>query len=143
MKKIVMMGTAALLLTLSEGAFAYQIKVGEGVQKESLSKSDLKKIYLGRKTKLSDGTAVIPVALRKGETHEEFLSEIVNKTPSQFRIYWKRAIFTGKNNAIKIFSSEDEARDFIESTPGAIGYFSDGGLSVVDLQEASPKEKIK
>jgi len=84
----------------------------------------LKKVYLGKTKKWSDGSKLVPVSLKKGEVHTTFLKTNVRKSLSQFNTYWKKKIFTGKGTPPKSFSTEAELIKFVKSTPGALGYVS-------------------
>jgi ABC-type phosphate transport system substrate-binding protein len=90
-----------------------------------LTRVDLKNMFLGKKTKL-DGKSVVIATLRAGPTHTTFLKTWVAKTPSQFKNYWRKQVFTGKSRAPRAFKSEKDLLAFVRKTPGAIGYVSAG-----------------
>jgi hypothetical protein len=46
------------------------------------------------------------------------------KTPSQFKSYWKKLVFTGKGSAPKSFHTDAEVIRYVAETPGAISYIS-------------------
>lgn len=88
----------------------------------SISKNDLKKIYLGKKTTWENGNTIKVAALKKGNAHKEFLKEIVKKAPSAFTLFWKKAVFTGTGNPPKFFDNEADLIKYVSETPDAIGY---------------------
>lgn len=90
--------------------------------KNSISSSELKGIYLGKSRSWGSGGAVLPVVIRSGKTHEEFLKKIIGKTPTQFRIYWKRAVFTGAGLPYHTARDEEEVVRIVEENRGAVGY---------------------
>ncbi len=100
--------------------------VNDSVPEVSLSPDALQEIFLGRKTRWSDGQKIVPATLKEGQAHEEFLRGYVRKTPHQFRNYWKTAVFTGRGTAPDAFDSPDELMEFVKKTPGAIGYLPAG-----------------
>jgi len=95
-----------------------------GGSDDAVASSDIKNIYLGKKTKWSDGTKVVFVTLKSGDAHKAFLKQYVKKTPAQFKNYWGKLVFTGKGKAPKSFSSEEKMLAYISKTKGAVGYVS-------------------
>lgn len=91
-----------------------------------LSKSEVKKIYSGNKTKWSNNEAIILTVVKDSDVHKAFLKEYVKKSPSQFERTWKQMVFTGKGRAPKKFDSLEEMIDFIAENEGAIGYAKTG-----------------
>ncbi len=94
----------------------------------SLTKKDLQGIFLGKVTKVTatnkKSVKVRPVTLKSGKTHDAFLKSHVSKTATQFRIYWKKLVFTGKSKAPKAYTSDKSVVAYVAKTPGAIGYIS-------------------
>jgi ABC-type phosphate transport system substrate-binding protein len=96
----------------------------KGVSDTSLSKDDIKNIYLGKKSSWSDNTKITFVTLSDSDIQKSFLKEYINKTPSQFNTYWKKLVFTGKGKMPKSFDSDADLIDFVSKTDGALGYVS-------------------
>lgn len=126
MKRKWMRLITAVVVMLGSDLSAYQVIVNNGVPIDSVSKNDLKNIYLGKKSRWDCDEKIEAVTLSCGDTHSCFLNDIVQKTPAQFGIYWKRVIFTGKGVPFHKVDSEEEMVDYVQSTPGAVGYISDG-----------------
>jgi len=103
------------------------------VVESELDRMTLQAIFLGKKTQWEDGEAIVPVNLRGGPTHQEFLKVIVRRTPAQYRTFWKRAIFTGTGMPPKSFATEEEVVGFVRASRGAVGY----------IDSATPHEGIK
>ena len=97
---------------------------------QNLNVKDLKMIFLGEKTTWPEGKPLKLAALKNGETHKEFLNEIMKISPMKFAIHWKYKIFTGSSTGtnINFFKSEEKLRDYIKENPGAIGYISADSL---------------
>ena len=83
----------------------------------------------GNSIALSDGTRAVPVLLKGGPVHEVFLRKHLGDTPDEFRMRWRKAVFTGQASMLREFSSEVILLQYIASTPGAIGYVSRVGES--------------
>jgi ABC-type phosphate transport system substrate-binding protein len=103
----------------------YQVIVNKELQIESISRADLKNIYLGKKSRWDGDIKIEAVTLSSGDTHSCFLTDIVQKTPAQFGIYWKRVIFTGKGVPFHKVECEEDMVSYVESTCGAVGYISE------------------
>lgn len=100
-----------------------------------MAKKDLTNIFLGKKTQWPDKTAVVFVMLKSGAVHKQFLKDFVGKTESQFKIFWKKQVFTGKAKMPKAFKSEKEMIAYIAKTKGAIGY--------VGIKSMAGQDKVK
>jgi ABC-type phosphate transport system substrate-binding protein len=114
-------------------AFADDINIiaNPNLSIDSLSKHELKNIYLGKKTRWNDGDRIIFVIYESGDVHEKFLKMYIGKSVSQFNNYWKRIVFTGKGKFPRKFNNENELLTFIDETPNAIGYV--GNNTVLDI----------
>jgi len=93
-----------------------------GVPRTEIGADTIEQIFLGRKTRWSDGGKISFVILDGGETHEAFLKTYINKTESQYTIFWKKMVFTGKGRFPTAFQTPREVRAYVAVTPGAIGY---------------------
>ncbi|MFC1569414.1 hypothetical protein ACFL4L_04205 [bacterium] len=102
----------------------YIIIVNKSAQGESLNRGNVESIFLGKKSRWSDGTKIIPVNLKQGEVHESFIKEVVRKSTNAYMNYWRKMIFTGKGVMPISFEDEKEVVEYINRTEGAIGYIS-------------------
>jgi ABC-type phosphate transport system substrate-binding protein len=96
----------------------------KGVQISAISESDLRAIFVGFKTRFSDGSHAVPVTLRGGPAHEVFLNNHVGESPEDFRAQWRKTVFTGQGAMPKICDSETALIEYVAATPGAVGYVS-------------------
>jgi len=107
-----------------------------GIDAGAVDSDTVKQVFLGKSTKV-DGQKVTFAVLKSGPTHDEFLSNVVGKSPSQFLSYWRKLAFSGKGSMPEEFGSEDALVAFVKSTPGAIGYVGEGtatdGVTVVAI----------
>lgn len=99
------------------------IIVNPSLPESSLSRQEIGNIYLGKKTTWDNGGR-ISFAVLKGDVHDRFLKSYVHKTVSQYNIFWKKQIFTGKGAPPPVFDSDKAMIEFVAKTPGAIGYVS-------------------
>lgn len=94
------------------------------VSVSAIKTSDLHAIFTGEKTRLADGSHVVPVLLKGGPVHEVFLKNYCDQTPNEFRAQWQKAVFTGQGSMPKAFDSEAAVIEYVAQTPGAVGYVS-------------------
>ncbi|NQT24971.1 hypothetical protein HQ585_06435 [candidate division KSB1 bacterium] len=128
MKKIIL--SLIVLFLLSNNLVAADGNVvviaNNSVSVSSINSATLKLIFLGKKNSWSDGSKIVPVTLKSGNTHEAFLGAYVQKSSSQFSSFWKQAIFTGEGTPPRSFKSAAELVAFVKNTSGAVGYVPAG-----------------
>jgi hypothetical protein len=127
-KKIIILGTIYWFLTIIALfgkhyiSYAQELVVATHPSAPDLSIEDLKKIYLGDKKNLPDGTKVTPILL-KG-TPEEFFQKVIGMTKNQFFKYWMIRIIREGSTPPKDAESEDQVVNLIKNNKGAIGIVS-------------------
>jgi ABC-type phosphate transport system substrate-binding protein len=100
------------------------IVVNGNVGVTQITETQLHDIFTGARTRFDNGSRAVPVLLKGGPVHEVFLHRHVGDTPDEFRVRWRKAVFTGQGSMPKEFNSEAELLNYVEATPGAIGYVS-------------------
>jgi ABC-type phosphate transport system substrate-binding protein len=117
-----------LICFLAVGASAARAQVAvianASVGAASVGADELKDVFLGSKTTLSDGSAVEPVLGQAAAAHEDFLKDVVGKSEQALRMHFKSLVFTGKGAMPKSFASDGEIVAYVAKTKGAIGYVS-------------------
>jgi ABC-type phosphate transport system substrate-binding protein len=104
----------------------YAVIANAGVPGTSVSKADLKAIFLGDKTTWSNGAPITVVVLEEGAAHKAFLEDVLGKTPAQFDNYWKKLVFTGKATPPRSFADAAALASYVAKEPGAVGYIAAG-----------------
>jgi ABC-type phosphate transport system substrate-binding protein len=112
---------AALLGTTPSSAQVLVI-ANPSVRAASVSKNDLRDVFTGISTSLSDGSRVMPILLKAGPVHESFLSAFIGKNDAAFRASWRSLVFSGQSSMPKSIDSEAALVEYVAHTPGAIGY---------------------
>jgi hypothetical protein len=103
------------------------------VKSADVSKGDLRDVFTGASTSLKDGSHVIPVLLKQGGVHDEFLAAYIGKNDTAFRASWRSLVFSGQATMPKSLDSEAAIVDYVAHNAGAIGYIS----------KATPHEGLK
>ncbi len=125
--QIVLVTFAASMLSGSV-ARAADLKViaNPSVGASSISADELKGVFLGTKTSLSDGSRVEPVLEKGGPTHDAFVKEYLGKTDAALQTYYRSLVFTGKGSMPKTLGADSDVVADVARTKGAIGYVSTG-----------------
>jgi len=89
----------------------------------SLTKSQIKDIFLGRKTHFPDGSAAVPIDEIAGSAaRDEFYSHYADMSPAQVRAHWSRIIFTGRGQPPKTASTVGVAKKMLLENSDIITY---------------------
>jgi hypothetical protein len=135
MKKILY----AFLLVASASIFAAKAQAqaiviaNPSVKSSEVSKSDLREVFTGAASSLSDGSHVNPVLLKSGTVSDEFLSAYIGRNDAAFRAGWRSLVFSGQATMPKSLDSDAAVVEYVAHNAGAIGYIS----------KASPHEGVK
>ncbi len=110
----------------STDLFAEEIVVA--VQKNSVPTTPIKRyvmstIFAMGMTTWPDGSSIrVFVLADNNPTHSNFCKQVLNVFPHQLRAAWDRLVFSGTGQSPIVVSSENEMRERLAATPGAIGY---------------------
>jgi len=97
------------------------IIANKDVPADSLSKNEIRSIFLGEKIKW-DNDSKITFVILKTEDYEGFLREYLGNTAAQYLNYWKKMVFTGKSKSPKSFKDTESLIGYIAETGGSVGY---------------------
>ena len=92
------------------------------VSDSSLSKKDVKEIFLGKQRRWSDNKEITLVLLKDFKAYNAFVKKYINRTSDQFKTWWRTRIFSGQAGILQSFNSEKKLMEFIAETKGAIGF---------------------
>jgi len=91
----------------------------------SMSRQDLSRIFLKKTTKWPDGRKATPVDLPAGSaTRASFSKAVHKKSVDAIKAYWKQMLFSGREVPPSERASVQDVVDYVQSTPGAVGYVS-------------------
>ncbi|WED21911.1 phosphate ABC transporter substrate-binding protein [Vibrio sp. JC009] len=127
MKKIL---TFAVTSLLSFNALAGMVVIGNPANGATLSESDVKKLFLGKKTRLDGSGNIQIIELQDGsEGRLAFHALATGRTETQLQSAWSRLVFTGKANAPIQVSNYTEMISKVASSPEAIGYVDESAVT--------------
>lgn len=128
MKRIVVYMFATIMM-LSFAAFADVIVIANrDVPEDTLSQKDVQEIFLGKKVQWSDHSRVHCAVVGDDQVHGKFLKLYVKLSKMDWKIYWKRMVFTGRGLPPETRASEAELIEYISRTKGSVGYISSEGM---------------
>jgi ABC-type phosphate transport system substrate-binding protein len=104
-----------------------------GVKATEVSKSDLKDVFTGAATALPGGGNVVPILLKAGTAHEEFLQAYIGKNDTAYRAGWRSLVFSGQASMPKSLDTDAAVVEFVAHNAGAIGY----------IGKSTPHEGVK
>lgn len=127
-------GLIFLLLSPLPGNAEVAVIVNPG-NSSTFSEKDIKRIFLGKEKKFSNGSSIIPINLASGTpTREAFETNVVGKSASKMKSYWAKLVFSGKGNPPKEVSDAAEAISLVANNPAVISY--------IDVSEVTDKVKV-
>ncbi len=112
------------------------IIANKNVTENSLSRTEVKDIFLGKKCKWNDNSKVNFGIVKNQDAQKVFLKNYVKKTPQQFKAYWRNMVFTGQGRKPKDFNSASDLVRYVETTDGAVG-FVEAGTAIVNVKTIS------
>jgi ABC-type phosphate transport system substrate-binding protein len=103
-----------------------------------LERDFLREAFLKKATNWPDGKAIRPIDLAgRLPIREQFIMQVLKKTPSQLRSYWTQRIFSGLGVPPPEADSAQEAVRYVLANAGAVAYVpashDTGGAKVVGL----------
>jgi hypothetical protein len=88
----------------------------------------IQKIYTGKVISVS-GISITPVGVKSGTTARNlFLQGFLNQDEEKYTAYWTVRRYIGKGAPPAELSSDAEVINYVQSTPGAVGYIDEADL---------------
>jgi ABC-type phosphate transport system substrate-binding protein len=89
----------------------------------ALSPAEIADVFLGRLTRLPDGTTAVPIDQTEGSPRRaEVYSTLARMSPVQLKAYWSKLIFTGRGRPPRAVGGDEEVLRAVRLNPAAIGY---------------------
>lgn len=103
---------------------------------QSLTRSQVEDIFLGRTQQFPDGQRAVPIdQAERSDTRERFNLEILDRTSAQVRAHWSRILFTGRGRPPRSVVSSQEVLRVLATEAQGISYmerrFVDDSVVVV------------
>lgn len=111
----------ALLMGFSTTTFAqdnFLVIVNKKVQEESLTQSNIRRMYFGFTTQWKNFARVKPCYM---EISDEAFWNFISTEKGKFKSFWTKRVFSGNGVAPDEFTDAKSVIDFVSRTDGAIG----------------------
>ena len=119
---LIIIGWVALGQAAGEDIY---IIANRSVPVNSLSKDDLRDIFLGKKTLWNETIKIVPVIMPSELIHNMFVVRYTRKLSPQFKNWWIRLVFTGEAIFPRIAVNPADMIRQVSEIEGAIGYSSE------------------
>lgn len=119
--RIVSLLVLSLLSSSFSGSLCADMVVIANSGVPSAELADVRKVYLGKKTRIAE-VAVVPVLNQDSTLTQEFLDKVVGQSNNAYQAYWVEKVFTGQATKPKEMSGDAAIKAYVATTPGAIGY---------------------
>ena len=95
----------------------------------ALTKSEVKRIYLGKMKRWNNGNAMGAVDQQvPSSARDEFYEQVVGKNQSQISAYWSQQIFSGKGMPPPKKADDETVKQWVAEHPDSIGYVSSSSV---------------
>ncbi len=112
-----------LLAIVSSQAIAELVIIAHPGGPDSITRQQVRDIYLNRSSQLPDGQKAIAFGLPAGNSMRDAFNEQITQRPDAWlTAYWSRQVLTGKGHPPREMSSAAGMRSVVSSTLGSIGY---------------------
>ena len=111
-----------LMITTAVSHAELMVISNKSITQTSISRQDIKDIFLGKKVYWNDKSKISVAALTQQEPAQAFFSIYLNQTPKQFDAHWDKKLFTGGTHALKRLKSSKLMVEYVSQTQGAIGF---------------------
>lgn len=129
----------AFLLPTRASAQGFKVIANSDVAAAELPAAAVSNLFLKKDRKFPGGGEATPLDQPASSAVRESFSKAVHGRPTSAVVtYWQQQVFSGKDTPPASKASDDAVVAFVKSTPGAIGYVSEGasvdGVKVVKLK---------
>ena len=113
----------AIGMAASVSAFADVVVIVNPSNTAEITKDDVTRLFLGKKSKFSSGKKAVPIYLATGHSaRDKFNKKALGKSSSQLKAYWSKLIFTGKGTPPDALGSVEDVIKMVAGEAGAIAY---------------------
>lgn len=109
------------ILFMSGSAFAQGVAVIANPASPTLTKDDIKSLYLGFRTTLPDGSPAKVLVLKGDGVKDRFMREVLGIAYRDFRAHWLSKALSGEGAPPRELTAE-EIIDIVKREKGAIGF---------------------
>jgi ABC-type phosphate transport system substrate-binding protein len=87
-----------------------------------LDVATVQRLYTGRAVEVAGAPVTVVNAAVGSKLRERFMAEVMNQDDAKYVAYWTVRMHIGKGTPPRELKTAAEIIDFVQSTPGAVGY---------------------
>ena len=95
---------------------------------QRLSPQEVRDIFLGKKSKWGNDAPITLVMNTNEEIHEQFTRTILQKSPIQLSVYWKKILYSGVGMLPLAVKDDEAAKSYVGFHKNAISYITEDAL---------------
>lgn len=95
---------------------------------ERLTPQEVKDIFLGKKTRWANDAPITIVMNTNEEIHEHFTRVVLQKSPVQLSVYWKKILYSGIGMLPLAVKDDEAAKSYVATHKNAISYINENSL---------------
>ena len=95
---------------------------------ERLTPLEVKDIFLGKKVKWGTDAPITLIMNTNEEIHEQFTRVMLQKSPVQLSVYWKKILYSGIGMLPLAVKDDEAAKSYVGSHKNAISYITEDAL---------------
>jgi ABC-type phosphate transport system substrate-binding protein len=120
----------ALGCSISLFSFADVVVIVHPSNEAALNIKIVKRIFLGKEKKFSDGKEVLPVnQVPSSGARGSFDTDTLGRSSTQIAAYWSKLVFTGKGIPPEELDNDAAVLAIVADNPNAIGYVDRASVS--------------
>ena len=118
------------VVAIAVNAFADEVVLVVNSQNPvvSVTPQEAKNIFLGKKNDWSNGRHILPILQENTDITEEFTLAVMKRSVQQFKLYWRKMVFSGKSTPIVQVKNSQQLKKMLAENPGGIGYMLESEL---------------
>ena len=124
-KLLAVLALVAAPAARAEAQDAYRVIVNTANPASQISRTELARIFMKKRTTWESGTAVVVVdQTERSSTRAQFSNQVLGKDVAAMKSYWQQSLFSGRGVPPLEKGSDTQVAQFVASNDAAIGYVS-------------------
>ena len=124
-KLLAVLALVAAPAARAEAQDAYRVIVHASNPASQISKTELARIFMKKRTTWESGTAVVVVdQTERSSTRAQFSNQVLGKDVAAMKSYWQQSLFSGRGVPPVEKGNDSQVAQFVAGNESAIGYIS-------------------
>ena len=124
-KLLAVLALVAAPAARAEAQDAYRVIVNASNPASQISKTELARIFMKKRTTWESGTAVVVVdQTERSSTRAQFSNQVLGKDVAAMKSYWQQSLFSGRGVPPLEKGNDVQVAQFVAGNDAAIGYVS-------------------